>query len=176
MGDNPTETVDVDGLTDPIPAEAVLNAADELLEDDDTTDGDRRQYLEDGVLFRGDGYDGDGDVNIYDPEHDEQATIVGLAALRDEAEATITPEFSEFVTDEFDVEVLEDTAYIHSDIDVTTTQNRDTLGEPNGRALDNSDDVQVTYICYGENGGGHVGADAAEDRQLRIGLEDTRDE
>jgi hypothetical protein len=173
MGDNPTETVDVDGLTDPIPAQVVLNAADELLEADGTTDGDRRQYLEDGVLFRGDGYDTDSDVYIYVPEHDEQAGLLGLSALRERAADT---SFDDFVADEFEVEVLDDTAYHRSDIDVTTTQDRDTLGENNGSALDRSNDVEVTYICFGENGGGYLRSseDDRDDRQLRIGLVDTR--
>jgi hypothetical protein len=178
MGDNPTETVDVDGLTDSIPAQVVLNAADELLEGDDTTDGDRRQYLEGGVLFRCDGYDTDADVDIYVPEHDDKATVVGLANLRDGAERAVTPDFETFVRDEFDVEVLADTAYMSSDIDVTTTQNRDTFGERVGRAFDRSDDVEVTYISFGENGGGvrDSAGRPVDERQLRIGLEDIRDE
>jgi hypothetical protein len=176
MGDNPTETVGVDGLTESLPAQVVLNAADELLEADGTTDGDRRQYLEDGVLFRGDGYDTDADVYIYVPEHDERACMIGLDTLRDKAEAAITPDFEAFVADEFDVEVLEDTAYSNSTIDVTTTQNRDTLGERVGRAFDRSDEVEVTYICFGENGGGGAFSERQTegDRQLRIGLVDTR--
>lgn len=175
MGDNPTETIDVDELTDPIPTDVVLNAADELLEDDDTTDGDERQYLEDGVLFCGDGYDSDGDVNIWQPEHHDKVTLVNLSELRDRA---LDMSFGAFVNDEFDVEVLEDTAYVRSDIDVTTTQRRDTLGECVGTAFDRSDDVEVAYISFGENGGIKTfsGGQTVDDRQLRIGLKDIRDE
>lgn len=83
------------------------------------------------------------------------------------------PEFGEFVESEFHLEALADMAFSadQADVDVTTKQPRDVLGSRVGRQIDQSDDVELAYVAFGKNGD-----EDEEDRQLRIGLKDTRDE
>lgn len=159
------QTTDVRGLDTEVPTDDLR----ELLR---KVDPKEQGIVSSGDLLAwGDGhYDGDG--YILNAAAEEKTGRIDLETIDAE------PSFAEFVADEFGVEVVNtdsDVAYIpEADVDVTTTQPRDTLGRSNGQALDNSDDVEITYITFGENGGSTLGDD--EDRELLIGLYDTRDE
>jgi hypothetical protein len=159
------QTTDVHGLDTEVPTDD-LRA---VLEQVDPTD---MGIVSSGDLLAwGDGHF-DGDGYLLNADAEEKTGRIDLEAIDPE------PSFAEFVEDEFDVEVANtdsDVAYIReADVDVTTTQSRDTLGRSKGQALDNSDDVEMTYITFGENGG--FFADSEDDRELLIGLKDTRDE
>lgn len=137
------------------------------------------------VVVKGDGFsDADldiirlADVTYLDVENNEvdpeDANYTNARTVLDAIEETAATEFEEFVEDNFsNLESIEGRAFHEGTNDFTTTQNRETVGGVTGVDIDESDDVELRYICYGD-GYGHP--ESGDEPSLRVGLEDTRDE
>jgi hypothetical protein len=156
------QTTDVRGLATDVPTENLRAALDMV-------DPHTKEVVRKGdVLVWGDGC-ADPDVFVMNLAEKEVSDLINVDRIE------IESSFTEFVKDEFHVDVLDDRAFADGgQIDVTTTQGRDTFGRTVGQNLDQSDDVEIQYITFGENGG-EVFGKPEEDRELRIGLKDTRE-
>jgi len=158
-----------------LPIDDLEAAIEQVSDEDGNAEGTYAVVGE--VTLMGDSYnDGDvrlartEDVNELNVENDtfdaDSRGFTSISSLEQCIENARETDISEFVEDEFDVEVVDGHAYTgdNMDLDVTTTQSRDTFGGNTGQALDESDDVAIGYITY----------DGNNEDQIRIGLDDTR--
>jgi hypothetical protein len=134
------------------------------------------------VLFRGDGMrDEDFEIGVAEEKPFEYVTGFGengIAALEDViAEIEIdTSDFEQFVAERpFGLETCQGQRYRDADADFVPPHGA-VLGSTRGKKIDQSDDVELAYIVYVDEGEYMTEGDELSSPELRIGLNDTRDE
>jgi len=169
-----SDTVEIGGTE--FDAEDVERAIDLITDECDDTDD--RIVVVNNVVLEGDGF-ADGDTYVYDRRECGAISDVvegdyidyeNIDVLR---ESFATP-FKTFVEEEFAVMEVEGEAYMDGyDLEVTTGQDRPTFGTTTMQDLDESDDVGIRYVTWGDGYGDPVTGD---EPCLRISLVDERDD